>query len=128
MRADFCWGVFHAGVFADCLRAEKRRGLISPAAHDEPDRGLPASPPPDARALPLRAALSPGRPPVLPELGGQPRGDAPGLPAPGSVPRRRGARSARSRGSRRPAGGSAGRAGEEEDVGAEEGAQEDGEH
>lgn len=112
------WGA--AGAETD-----RPRKLCYPANH-EPDRGLPASPPPDARTLPVCPALSPGRP-VLPELGGEPRGDARGLPDPAALHGRRGARGARSD-ARRPPGGAPGRDGEEESVGAEEGAPEDGEH
>lgn len=96
----------------------------SPAQH-EPHRGLPASPPPDARAVPVRPALPPGRA-LLSELGGEPQRDAPGLPDPGALPGR-GARGARSD-ARSPARGAAGGDGEEESVGAKEGAPEDREH
>lgn len=98
--------------------------ICYPAQH-EPNRGLPASPPPDARTIPVCPAVSPGCT-VLPELGGEPRRGAPGLPDPAALPGR-GARSAW-RDARRPARGSPGGDGEEENVGAEEGAPADGEY
>lgn len=106
---------------------DRQHGTCAARSHaqHEPHRGLPASPPPDARTLPVRPALPPGRA-LLPELGGESRRDAPGLPDPGTLPGR-GARGAWSD-SRRPARGSAGGDGEEESVGAEEGAPKDREH